>query len=140
MKTFAERNPIVVGIVGVSLTLGVVVGALNYGKLPFVNTNREYSAYFAEAGGLLTGAAVQVAGFKAGEVTGFDLDGPRVRVTFEVDKDIRLGDRTEAAIKTKSILGAKILELTPRGRAGYPDPSPSTGRRRPTSYLMPSAI
>ena len=66
MKTFAERNPIVVGLLGVAVTLGVVLAALNYGKLPFVNSNREYSAYFAEAGGLLTGAAVQVSGFQGG--------------------------------------------------------------------------
>ena len=37
MKTFAERNPIVVGLLGVAVTLGVVLAALNYGKLPFVN-------------------------------------------------------------------------------------------------------
>ena len=34
-------------------------------------------------------------------------------VTFTVDEDVRLGDRTEAAIKTKSLLGAKVLEVTP---------------------------
>ena len=75
MKTFAERNPVVVGAVGVAITVCAVVVALNYGRLPFVNSNREYSAYFAEAGGLLAGAAVQVSGFKAGEVTSIDLDG-----------------------------------------------------------------
>ncbi len=120
-------------------TLAVVLAALNYGKLPFINSNRHYSAYFAEAGGLLTGAAVQVSGFKSGKVTGIDLDGPRVLVTFEVDEGIRLGDRTEAAIKTKSILGAKILELTPprRGLPIRPIP-PWTGRHRRTSCPTPS--
>ena len=100
MKTFAERNPLVVGALGVAITVSVVLGALNYGKLPFINTNRQYSAYFAEAGGLLTGAAVQVSGFKEGRVNSIDLDGARVLVRFEVDKSVRLGDRTEAAIKT----------------------------------------
>lgn len=138
MKTFAERNPIVVGLLGVAVTLGVVLAALNYGKLPFVNSNREYSAYFAEAGGLLTGAAVQVSGFKAGEVTGIELDGPRVRVTFSVDKDIRLGDRTEAAIKTRSILGAKILELTPRGDGRQSGPIPL--ERTTSPYQLPDAL
>lgn len=135
MKTFAERDPILVGVVGVAITLGIIAGALNYGKLPFVNSNRAYSAFFAEAGGLRTGAAVQVSGFKAGEVTGIDLDGPRVLVTFEVDKDIRLGNRTEAAIKTRSILGAKILELTPRGDGTVSGPIPWTGRHRPINCL-----
>ena len=67
MKNFAERNPLVVGGVGVAITAGLVL-APYYGKLPFVDNRRQYSAYFAEAGGLLTGAAVQVSGFKAGRV------------------------------------------------------------------------
>lgn len=138
MKTFAERNSIVVGVVGVAATLAVVLGALNYGKLPFINSNRHYSAYFAEAGGLLTGAAVQVSGFKSGKVTSIDLDGPRVLVTFEVDKSIRLGDRTEAAIKTKSILGAKILELTPRGDGSQSGPIPLD--RTTSPYQLPDAL
>ncbi|SBS76200.1 Virulence factor mce family protein [uncultured Mycobacterium sp.] len=138
MKTFAERNPIIVGVVGVSVTLGVVLGALNYGKLPFVNSNRHYSAYFAEAGGLLTGAAVQVSGFKAGKVNSIDLDGPRVLVTFELDKNIRLGNRTAAAIKTKSILGAKILELTPAGDGRQTGPIPLD--RTTSPYQLPDAL
>ncbi|MCX2929257.1 MCE family protein [Mycobacterium sp. CVI_P3] len=138
MKTFAERNPIAVGVAGVTITVAVVLGALNYGKLPFVNSNKHYSAYFAEAGGLLAGAAVQVSGFKAGEVSSIDLDGPRVLVTFEVDKNIRLGDRTEAAIKTRSILGAKILELTPKGGGTQSGPIPLD--RTTSPYQLPDAL
>ena len=66
MKSFSERNPLVVGAIGVAVTVGVVLGALNYGKLPFVNSNKEYSAYFAEAGGLLTGARRAGFGFAGG--------------------------------------------------------------------------
>lgn len=138
MKTFAERNPVVVGVVGVAITVCAVVAALNYGKLPFVNSNHRYSAYFAEAGGLLAGAAVQVSGFKAGEVTSIDLDGPRVLVTFEVDKNIRLGDRTEAAIKTRSILGAKVLELTLKGDGRQSGPIPLD--RTTSPYQLPNAL
>jgi phospholipid/cholesterol/gamma-HCH transport system substrate-binding protein len=138
MKTFAERNQIIIGLLGVAITLGVVLAALNYGKLPFVNSNRQYSAYFAEAGGLLAGAPVQVSGFKAGKVNTIDLDGARVLVTFEVDKHIRLGDRTEAAIKTKSILGAKILELTPRGDGRQSGPIPLD--RTTSPYQLPDAL
>ena len=138
MKTFAERNPIVVGVLGVTATVGLVVGAMNYGKLPFVNSNRHYSAYFAEAGGLLAGAPVRVSGFEAGKVDSIELDGARVLVTFEVDKDIRLGDRTEAAIKTKSILGAKILELTTRGEGWQSGPIPLD--RTTSPYQLPDAL
>ncbi|MCV7365953.1 MCE family protein [Mycolicibacterium duvalii] len=138
MKTFAERDPIMVGVAGVALTVGLVAGALNFEKLPFVNSSREYSAYFAEAGGLLTGAAVQVSGLESGEVTAIDLDGARVLVTFEVDKAIRLGDRTAAAIKTRSILGAKVLELTPKGSGTVSSPIPMD--RTTSPYQLPDAL
>ena len=60
MKSFAERNPLIVGAVGIALTAGLMVAALEYNKLPFINSGKTYSAYFAEAGGLTPGAAVQV--------------------------------------------------------------------------------
>ena len=66
MKSFAERNPLVIGVIGVVVVAGAVAASLNYNKLPFFNSGKQYSAYFAEAGGLSTGAAVQVSGFKAG--------------------------------------------------------------------------
>ena len=61
-----------------------------------------------------------------------ELDGPRVLVKFTVDKDIRLGDRTEAAIKTRGLLGTKMLEVIARGGrpTGGPDSrSIERGRR-----------
>ena len=114
--------------------------ALNYDKLPFINQTKEYSAYFAEAGGLTTGAGVQVSGFKVGKCRSIELDGPQVLVKFNVDDDIRIGDRTEAAIKTKSLLGTKILEVMPRGdgRQDGHDPAATAPRRR-TSCPTPSA-
>ena len=53
MKSFAERNPFVVGAVGVGAHRPVVGAwlALNYDKLPFINQRHHYSAYFAEAAG-----------------------------------------------------------------------------------------
>jgi phospholipid/cholesterol/gamma-HCH transport system substrate-binding protein len=138
MKTFSERNPVVVGTVGVAVTIGIVLAAMNYGKLPFVNSNKTYSAYFADAGGLLTGAPVQVSGMRAGRVNSIDLDGPRVLVTFEVDKSIRLGVRTEAAIKTKSVLGAKVLEVFPRGDGRQSGTIPLERTRSP--YQLPDAL
>ncbi len=115
MKPFSERNLFVIGAIGLALTVGIVVGALQYDKLPFLNQGKEYSAYFAEAGGLTGDAGVQVSGFQVGKVTSIELDGPRVLIKFTVKKNIRLGDRTEAAIKTKGLLGTKILEVYSRG-------------------------
>ena len=139
MKSFAERNPLVIGVVGVAVAAGLVLAAVEYDKLPFFESGKGYSAYFAEAGGLKAGAPVQVCGFRVGQVSSVELDGPRVLIKFTVDKNIRLGERTEAAVKTKSLLGSKVLEVTPRGDGRYLKRSRSTGRRRPTNCPMPSA-
>jgi phospholipid/cholesterol/gamma-HCH transport system substrate-binding protein len=138
MKSFAERNPIVIGAIGVALTAGVVLAALNYDKLPFFDQSQDYSAYFAEAGGLTPGAAVQVSGFKVGKVASVTLDGPRVLVKFNMDKHLRLGDRTEAAIKTKSLLGSKIMEITPRGDGEQSGTIPVD--RTTSAYQLPDAL
>ena len=45
-------------------------------------------------------------------------------VKFEVDDSAHLGDRTEAAVKTKSLLGSRILEVVPRGDGDLSAPIP----------------
>ena len=138
MKPFSERNPFVMGAIGLGLTAGIVLLALNYDKIPFLNPRNEYSAHFAEAGGLTDGADVQVSGFGVGEVTSIELDGPRVLVKFNVDKAIRLGDRTEAAIKTQGLLGRKMLEVTSRGDGRQDGTIPLD--RTTSPYQLPDAL
>ena len=79
-----------------------------------------------------------MSGFESGKVSSIELDGTAVLVKFEVDKHIRLGDRTEAAIKTKSLLGAKILEVTPRGDGRLSGPIPL--ERTTSPYQLPDAL
>lgn len=138
MKAFSERNPIVIGAIGVAATIALVLGALNYDKLPFFSSGKRYSAYFDEAGGLTTGAPVRVSGFRAGKVQSITLDGQWVLVTFTVDDSIRLGDRTEASIKTTSVLGNKVLDVTPRGEGSLSSSIPIGQTTSP--YQLPDAI
>ena len=138
MKTFAERNPLLLGTIGVAVTAAVVLGALQYKELPFIESDKSYSAYFAEAGGLTSGAAVQVSGMRVGQVSSVSLDGPRVLVEFNIDKNISLGERTEAAIKTKTLLGAKIVELLPRGDGQLSGTIPL--ERTTSPYQLPDAL
>jgi phospholipid/cholesterol/gamma-HCH transport system substrate-binding protein len=138
MKSFAERNPLIVGAVGIALTAGLTEAALEYDKLPFISSGTTYSAYFAEAGGLTSGAAVEVSGFRVGQVKGIDLDGARVLVTFKINDDVELGERTEAAIKTKTLLGAKILEVRPRGEGHLAATIPV--ERTTSPYQLPDAM
>ena len=139
VKSFSERNLTVIGVIGVVAIAAIVAGALQYKKLPFFTAQKKtYSAYFAESSGLSSGAHVQVSGLKVGDVTDVTLDGARVLVTFNVDKSIRLGDRAEAAIKAKSLLGAKVLEITPRGNGDLAEPIPMD--RTTPAYQLPDAL
>ena len=138
VKSFSERNPLIVGAIGVTVVAVAMVGALQYKSLPFFNNGQTYSAYFSETGGLAVDSPVQVSGFKIGQVTDLELDGNRVLVTFEVDKDMPLGDRTEAAIKTRTLLGSKVLEVAPRGEGRLDGPIPVDRTTPP--YQLPDAL
>ena len=138
MKSFAERNPIIIGTVGIVALAGVVVGALQYQNLPFLNQGKNVSAYFADAGGLRTGNGVEVSGYPVGKVSSIELDGAGVLVKFKVGKNIRLGDRTEVAIKTKGLLGSKILDVIPRGGGQLEGPIPIDRTMSP--YQLPDAL
>ena len=137
-KAFSERNPLKMGAAGIGLTLALIWLSLNYQKLPFIDQTNEYTAYFAEAGGLAGGNPVQVSGYRVGEVESVDLDGPQVRVKFKIDSDVRLGDRSEAAIKLKTLLGSKLLEIASRGDGQLSKPIPV--ERTTSPYQLPDAL
>ncbi|NVI89587.1 MCE family protein [Actinomadura sp. BRA 177] len=113
---FRERNPVPIGLSAFAIIAVLLVLAMNLENIPFVNGGRTHTAAFKEAAGLKADEEVRIAGVKVGKVTGLDLDGDHVKVTFRVDDGVRLGDRTEAGIKIKTLLGAHYLELTPRGK------------------------
>jgi len=138
MKLFSERNPMVIGAVGLVAVFVLVLAALEWQKLPFLNQGRTVSAYFADAGGLRTGNGVEVSGFPVGKVSSIDLDGPGVLVKFKVDNSIHLGNRTEAAIKTKGLLGSKILDVIPRGEGQLEGTIPMDRTMSP--YQLPDAL
>lgn len=138
MKFFSERNPLLIGAVGAVIIAAVTVSALQYDKLPFSQTGKEYSAYFTEIGGLTSGAPVQVSGYRVGQVSSIAIDGAQVLVRFKIDDSVRLGDRSEAAIKAKTTLGAKVLAITPRGSGQLSVPIPT--ERTTPPYQLPDAL
>ena len=138
MKRFSERNPLIIGAIGLAVVFALVLGTLQFKKLPFFSSGETYSAYFADSGGLKGNADVQVSGYKAGQVSSIKLDGPKVLVTFTVSGNIRLGDRTEVAIKTNTVLGAKILQVTPRGQAPTLSQTHPAGAHPPPRISSPT--
>jgi phospholipid/cholesterol/gamma-HCH transport system substrate-binding protein len=138
MKPFRERKHTVIGAIGMSVVVAAVVVGFNFTRIPFLSAADTYTALFDEAGGLTSDAAVQVSGVRAGQVQEISLTRQGVLVEFRVDDDIRLGDRTEAAIKTKSLLGNKVIEITPRGEGHLTSTIPIERTKSP--YQLPDAL
>jgi phospholipid/cholesterol/gamma-HCH transport system substrate-binding protein len=126
VKPFRERNPLVIGAIGLAVLGGLMLAAFHVEDLPLIGGGTGYAAAFRDASGLAPGNEVRVAGVKVGTVDAVDLAGSYVRVKFRVtDRDVRLGDATEATIRIKTVLGQKYLALEPAG----------TGRLRPGSQI-----
>lgn len=128
MKSFRSRNPITVGATGLVVIALVLLAAVYSDDLPIIGGGTTYQARFSEAAGIKPTDEVRVAGVKVGKVTGVDLDGDSVLVSFKV-KDAWLGDRTRAAIKIKTLLGQKYVALEPDG-GGTLDPGEPIPRNR----------
>jgi phospholipid/cholesterol/gamma-HCH transport system substrate-binding protein len=78
----------------------------------------EIVAYFPRAVSLYESGAVQVLGLPAGEVTGVEIEGDRVRVTMAVDSDIPLPADVRAAIVPQSLIGERRVQLFPPFQQG----------------------
>ncbi|MGV0835487.1 MCE family protein [Mycolicibacterium thermoresistibile] len=115
MADTGERNPLRTGVFGIAIVMCVVLVAFGFQNLPVFPQGKAYEAYFADAGGITAGNAVNVSGIKVGDVTGVKLAGDTAKVTFTVDRTVRVGDQSLASIKTDTVLGEKSLALTPAG-------------------------
>lgn len=113
MKPMNERDPLRIGIVtlvaiGLVGALVLVLSVTNFGTT-------KYTAILEHTAGLRAGEDVQVHGVISGTVTGIELDEDHVVVTFALDSDIDLGERTTATVKVATLLGTHYLEVDPAG-------------------------
>ena len=111
---FTERNPVLLAVCGLTLLALVLALAASWPRLVLATGSTTYKAEFTDASGLVAGEEVRVAGVKVGTVEGVTLDGDMVVVEFRVS-DVELGDRTEAGIEVKTLLGQHYLSVTPSG-------------------------
>jgi phospholipid/cholesterol/gamma-HCH transport system substrate-binding protein len=114
----AESRETLVGVV----TLLVVVAVLTFVALgnrvdrTADDAAAVYSAAFARADGLHTGAPVRLAGVTIGRVGEVKLDERfRAIMTLVLTQDIPLPDDTAAVIETDGVFGTKYVELQPGG-------------------------
>jgi phospholipid/cholesterol/gamma-HCH transport system substrate-binding protein len=139
MKSFKERNPVVLGVVGTLVLIAVAALVFFAEDLPLIGGGTTYQAEFSEAAGLRPDDEVRVAGIKVGEVTDVELAEDRVLVSFRV-QDAWLGDATTAAIKLKTLLGRKFLSLYPTGRTTLDPDTPIPLDRTVTPYDVTAAF
>ncbi|MGV0744429.1 virulence factor Mce family protein [Mycolicibacterium sp. XJ870] len=115
MASSRESNPLRTGIIGIFVVACLVLVSFGYTGLPFFPQGKPYEAYFSDAGGIGPGNDVNVSGITVGKVTGVALAGDAAKVSFTVDRNIKVGDQSLVAIKTDTVLGEKSLGVTPKG-------------------------
>lgn len=107
--------------VGIFVLIGIVcVGYLTIrlGKMELMGGNYyTLNARFQSVSGLKTGAQVEIAGVKVGQVDAVELDPVQqiALVKLKIDRNVELTDDVIASVKTSGLIGDKYLNLTPGG-------------------------
>ncbi len=115
MTPFRERNPVIVGLVSMSVLAVLLVAAFRAQDLPVIGGGDTYYAEFAEAGGLQPDDEVRIAGVRVGQVKSIELADGVVRVAFQVKTDSGFGPDSRADIKVKTLLGSMYVSVDPAG-------------------------
>ncbi len=118
MRSLASLDSFKVGLVAIVVTGLLGLGVLGLSVLSL--DTKTYTAELAQTAGLRKGEEVSVHGVTAGEVTGIELAGEKVRVRFRLDRGIHLGSETSAKIKVATLLGTHMLAVSPKGSGDLP--------------------
>ncbi len=138
MKRFRERNRATTGLVGIVVVTVLIVGALQFPKLPLIHNNATYQADFSNAGGLASGDIVTVDGVQIGSITAMTLEGDMVQVTFTAASGTRLGSTSSAAAEVLSPVGTEYMQVTPSGSGSIRGPIPVS--RTSVPYNLVTAL
>lgn len=103
------------GFIGLVLTVLIIAVGLAPERLMSMATAIRYQALFEDAGGIVSGNDVIIAGIKVGSVTDVALQGRYALVTFTIDSAVDLGSQTTAHVRTGTLLGERVLTLESSG-------------------------
>lgn len=119
MKSFTERNPIIIGAIVVAIVAAGTVGALALNSGAFAD-RYEVAARFPDSAGVRPGDKVRVAGVVSGRVGSVREHAGQVDVTLQVDEGIELPSDVRAEIVVETLLGSKYVRLV--GGSQWDDP------------------
>ncbi len=124
--------------VGFFLLLGIFCLAyisIKMARMEVLGTHG-YTLYaeFEQAGGIKTGAAVEIAGVAVGQVSGIRLDSNYAAlISFSINDGVKLQEDAIASIKTSGLIGEKYVLITPGASERYIPPG---GRIRETESAI----
>lgn len=100
------------------LVMLVCASACSVGTFSVGSKKTEVTAYFTDTAGVFVGNDVGVLGVPIGKITSIVPEGPRVKVTMEVDGDQPIPAGAAAVVVPRSVATDRYIELTPVYRSG----------------------
>jgi phospholipid/cholesterol/gamma-HCH transport system substrate-binding protein len=119
VKAVTERNPKVVGIVGLVVMTACVLGILFLNRSLF-NSGYTVQARFTNAAGISKGTEVMEAGVNIGTVSSVQVHGNAVDAQLSVNRSVVLPHTTTAAVEVETLLG--VVDVTLKPVSGWDDP------------------
>lgn len=119
MRTLEGSNRVRVGLLGLLILIMVVGVGQSFASIPMLFAKPMYYAEFADAAGAAPGDKVRISGMRVGSIKSLKIDGDRVRVGFDLGTE-RIGTDSQLSIRTDTILGKRVMEITPRGNKMLP--------------------
>lgn len=107
IRTAVKFGGFVAVCLAFTLWLAFTIGNISFAK------RYTLSAKFDDVTGLLPDDNVKVAGVVVGKVKQIEVERGKARVTFTVDKDVRLPTDSSAAIRWRNLIGQRYLYLYP---------------------------
>ena len=111
------RHTRTVGVVTIVVMLLTLVLSFRLDTLASLlgGGGRELHARFSDAAGISPGDVVRIAGLQVGKVARVRVERDHALVDLTLHSDLRLGDRTTAALQLDTLLGQHSLVLQPAG-------------------------
>ena len=111
-----RKHQIGVGLLVVISALVLAWMALQVGALGNLGERLRVTAVLEDAAGLSTGAAVSIAGVEVGRVEELRVDFDQAQVTLSLDPEAQVREDVVVALRARSLLGEKYIELIPQSR------------------------